>query len=1138
MTSTQRVAIVGGGVSGLAAAWHLHTQSSPDAPVDVTVFEADPRLGGHAHTLTLDTAKKTARDYRNGAGAGRGESDSEKEGEEKKDEEATAREEAKGGARAENLVDVDVGEYFGVSFPFSDGCAGTANLVQAALVLGFAADAVRLSRRFHCVKSVGNGKIHVAATGLFRAESRFMVYNNGNYPNMTNWFDSLGVEGEETDMSLSVSLDGGQKEWSSHSLRGLLANPLQLFKPEFHSFIKDLMHFNANAGELLMLPPDHPARQVTIREYLVREGYSEAFASYYLLPMIAALWSASVDDVMAFPASSLVEFMCNHRMLQLFDRPQYQTPAGRSIKYTAKMADILGENARTSTPIVALKKLTHEGGRGGYKYELFSSGGVSVGRFHHVVFACHSPQAVQILSTDSQSIDPGLVSSLEKIQYGDNVVYVHSDPNLMPTRKAAWGSWNCMGKSELLLTHRQKDTGKEKEAMEGSASGFGNKLDTAADSSLEGENGRMRAVYVTYWINRLQNLTTNTEVFVSLNPHEAPRSELIYRRQVMAHPQFTRQTHEGRSEIRESFQGKDGLWFCGAYMCNGFHEDGCRSGFEVATAINGVALPWAKTTTGSNDKSKELLVLPPPDLAKFTFEQNDSYFRRLKRLLTYRIPVAICKAFVTHFLRGAITKGQLVLKMNDGSKLTFGDGSICGDDPHPVTARVFDDWFFVKVATEFDLGLARSYMAGQFLVEGLNREEEYPWMLRSPKQSSKAETNGIIGDPIGLTRLFLLFVGNRDTGGIGLRSARQHTYANALTNASGLAISKVGSVLNYLRYKIFMDNSERGGSLKNIHAHYDLSNDLFRTFLDKETLMYSSAIYDAAAAPPANPGQPSAGLVFKGSLEEAQWRKLDTLCDRAQIRPGQTLLDIGFGWGGLSLHAAKKYGCHVTGITLSVEQKALAEERVKKEGLGHLIHFEVIDYRTFARRGDNRGKFDRVISCEMIEAVGHEHLGEFFWAVEQVLAYDGVLVMEAITTPEARYETYLRSTDFINTVIFPGGVAPSLHALVDASYKWSTLTLEHIDNIGLHYAETLAEWRRRFNANESVVRKMGFDDVFLRVWNYYMTYCEAGFRSQTEHCLILVFSRPGCRSLVPLSESRSVTQMKSLTKEEVESWLQ
>jgi cyclopropane-fatty-acyl-phospholipid synthase len=376
------------------------------------------------------------------------------------------------------------------------------------------------------------------------------------------------------------------------------------------------------------------------------------------------------------------------------------------------------------------------------------------------------------------------------------------------------------------------------------------------------------------------------------------------------------------------------------------------------------------------------------------------------------------------------------------------------------------------------------------------------------------------------------------------KAGQGHWYDNALTNASGLVISKVGSLLNYLRYKLTMDNSERGGSMRNIHAHYDLSNDLFTSFLDKETLMYSSAIYDAVQAPAPTalttmspPPHPTTGLLFKGTLEEAQARKLDTLLARAQLQPGQKMLDIGFGWGGLSIHAAKKFGCQVTGITLSVEQKALAEERVKAAGVEHLITFIVMDYRTFARQDENRGKFDRVLSCEMIEAVGHKHLGAFFWAVEQVLAHDGILVMEAITTPEQRYETYLRSTDFINTIIFPGSCCPSVHALVDAAYKQSCLTLEHIDNIGLHYAQTLAEWRRRFNANEALVRSLGFDDIFLRVWNYYKCYCEAGFFSQTENCLILVFSRQGCPSLVPLCETRSVTQDAPFTSDEIQKWL-
>ncbi len=810
---------------------------------------------------------------------------------------------------------------------------------------------------------------------------------------------------------------------------------------------------------------------------------------------------------------------------------------GRSQNYTKRVAEILGEERiRTSTPIVSMKKID-----GQQKYELFSSESQSVGSFDEVIFACHTDTAASIIKEDASSFESKeeIAGLLEKIEYADNVIYLHSDPKLMPQRRRAWASWNCLGNSEHVEAAFGTKKGsnfnpdKHKGAFEGAESGFGNTKDALANGEqLEGKDGRMKAVYVTYWLNRLQNLDDATaagkDIFVSLNPHEAPDESLVHKRTHLAHPQFTPETIQARKALSAHHQGTNGLWFCGAWQGYGFHEDGCRSGFEVATKLSGVALPWATST--DDNTSDALMVLPPPDLAasSITTSPKEWMYQKLFRDL----PIAVAKRFIFFFMKAAVQQGKLRLKFNDGNLLEFGDGTPCGlGDDKPVTLRIFDEWFFVKLAWEFDLGLARSYMAGHFVVEPLEKVSDYNPVLRPAHE--REETTLACGDPVGLTRLLLLVIGNRDrvSEHIPSTSSRGYSGANPI-NAGPYIISKIGQFLNYLNYRLTMDNSEKGGSLKNIHAHYDLSNDLFRSFLDKETLMYSSAIYDAVRAP-----APQKGLVFRGTLEQAQWRKLDTLLDRAQVQPGQEFLDIGFGWGGLSLHAAKKYGCKVTGITLSVEQKALAMERVRKEGLEDLITFEVIDYRTFARKKENRGRFDRVLSCEMIEAVGHEHLTEFYWAVEQVLAPDGILVMEAITTTEERYENYLRTTDFINTIIFPGSCCPCLHALVDAAYKGSRLTLEHIDNIGLHYAQTLADWRRRFNANEALVKSLGFDDIFMRAWNYYLSYCEAGFYTRNVNCLILVFSRNGCTSLTPLYETRACTQFTPMTEAEVETWI-
>ncbi|OEU17902.1 CMAS-domain-containing protein [Fragilariopsis cylindrus CCMP1102] len=940
-----KVAVIGGGVTGLSAAWHLSENCNDTA--DVTLFESEDRLGGHAYTVPVPLKNSNKKS-----------------------------------------VDVDIG---------------------------------------------------------------FMVFNETNYPNMTKWFEVLSVLTENSDMSLSVSLDGGDTlEWSSNGLDGVFAKRSQLYDRKFYKMLNDMNKFHIEAPKFLLLHKDDPRRLITTKQYLKQYNYSNEFAIYYLLPMMAALWSASMENVLDFPAIQLISFLCNHQMLQLFNRPQWKTVKGRSHTYTKRVQEILGKKkVRLSTPIVSMKKIKNDDidNKDHHQYELFTTDNVSVGIYDDVIFACHTDTTTSILKTDDkESIDPSLIDTISKIEYSDNVVYLHSDPKLMPQRRRAWASWNCLGNSDSI-----------KDAI-----------------GIEGKDGRMKAVYVTYWLNRLQNLDTTTttgdadeegeetDIFVSLNPHDKPDPELTHKRTYLQHPQFTPSTLEARSKLlntngdnKGEYQGKNGLWFCGAWSGYGFHEDGCRSGFDIATKLSGIPLPWVKN-------------------------------------VSYDLPVAICKKLMLYFLKQAVVEGKLLIKFNDNSIMEFGNGEPCGDglcDDAPVTIRVFDPWMFVKVAWEYDLGLARSYMAGYFVIEPLEDVKQYNPVLRPPTEPD--ETSVACGDPVGLTRLLLLMIGNRDR--------------------------LIG----------------KGGSLKNIHAHYDLSNDLFKSFLDKETLMYSSAIYDCVSAP-----SPQRGLVFKGTLEEAQWRKLDTLLDRAQVQPGQTVLDIGFGWGGLSLHAAQKYGCTVVGITLSVEQRALAMERVKAQGLEHLITFEVIDYRTFARRPSNIGKFDRVLSCEMIEAVGHDHLHEFFWVVEQVLKPDGILVMEAITTTEERYENYLKSTDFINTVIFPGSCCPCLHALVDAAYKGSRLTLEHIDNIGLHYAQTLADWRRRFNAqSEFVSQDLGFDDIFLRAWNYYLCYCEAGFYARNVNCLILVFARNGCKSLTPLYETRACTQLPALTETEISNWI-
>lgn len=299
------------------------------------------------------------------------------------------------------------------------------------------------------------------------------------------------------------------------------------------------------------------------------------------------------------------------------------------------------------------------------------------------------------------------------------------------------------------------------------------------------------------------------------------------------------------------------------------------------------------------------------------------------------------------------------------------------------------------------------------------------------------------------------------------------------------------------------------GSRKNIRRHYDLSNDFFKLFLDP-TMAYSAAVFR-------HPGD---------DLETAQQTKFHRIIEKARISAADHVLEIGCGWGGFAIAAVRKTGCRVTGITVSKAQYELARERVRNAGLEHRIEILLTDYRRVT------GRYDKIISIEMLEAVGHEYYGRFFERLDSLLKPKGIAVIQTITIPDQHYERYRKESDWIRKHIFPGGLLPSLTVLTAAMTRHSGLMVEHMENIGDHYAETLAHWRRRFLARLGRVAAMGFDRVFQRKWLYYLASCEAGFRERVLGDVQLVLTREGNPTLRRFDDSRDAEEGKRLPASE------
>jgi cyclopropane-fatty-acyl-phospholipid synthase len=268
----------------------------------------------------------------------------------------------------------------------------------------------------------------------------------------------------------------------------------------------------------------------------------------------------------------------------------------------------------------------------------------------------------------------------------------------------------------------------------------------------------------------------------------------------------------------------------------------------------------------------------------------------------------------------------------------------------------------------------------------------------------------------------------------------------------------------------FMNRNSKDGSRRNIAAHYDLGNDFFQLFLD-DTMAYSCGIFERP----------------ESTLYEASVAKFDAACDKLALEPTDHLVEIGTGWGGLAIHAARKYGCRVTTTTISKEQYALAKERVAAAGLSDRIDLRLDDYR------DLTGRYDKLISIEMIEAVGHHYLDTYIAKCSSLLKPNGAMLLQAITIQDQIYQDALKGVDFIQRFVFPGSFIPSVTAITDAVTRSSDMKVFHLRDIGPHYATTLRKWRESFFANIGRVRALGYPEEFIRLWDYYLCYCEGGF---------------------------------------------
>ncbi|KAK1419909.1 hypothetical protein QVD17_29345 [Tagetes erecta] len=431
---------------------------------------------------------------------------------------------------------------------------------------------------------------------------------------------------------------------------------------------------------------------------------------------------------------------------------------------------------------------------------------------------------------------------------------------------------------------------------------------------------------------------------------------------------------------------------------------------------------------------------------------NKSYaFLNNPKQMTPSLMEAGARSFIVKFLQDYIVIGTLILIEEGGTMFNF-EGTM-RKSSLKVYVKVHNPQFYWKIVTKADIGLGDAYINGDFSLIDKNK---------------------------GLLDMLTLFIVNSDVQSSASRVKKRGWWTPVFLTA-GISSAK------YF-YHHFMRRNTVTQARNNISQHYDLSNEHFSLFMD-ETMTYSCAIFKSDDE----------------DLKTAQLRKISSLIEKAKVDKSHEVLDIGCGWGAFAIEIVKKTGCKYTGITLSKEQIQYAEIKVKEAGLQDRIKFLLCDYRQIP----DTIKYDRIISCEAIEHFGHEYYQEFFACCEAALAEDGIFVLQFISVQDQKYDEFRRTPGFVREYIFPGGDIPSLNILISAMTASSRLSVDHVEKIGTHYVRTLRCWRANFLKNESKILALGFNEQFIRTWEYYFDITAAGFKTETLSDYQVVFSRPG-----------------------------